>query len=207
MSRIVIVILIYHRHKPIYRSYLTRRFITVIKNSSWLDPVFSQLNPIHALTVQTAAVCRNSGAAAGGISRNCLSGRLSHVPDNELGESTFYTVRGFCDSDSTVTCRLRCSSQQLVAFHSLTSNTVQVGRQILAGGSLSRSSHTQVGEPKIGEHARWQLFCLSNNSDVHVIGSLLLVHCVLLLRAVCLFFSPSLSLSLVSLCRRDKFVA
>jgi hypothetical protein len=33
------------------------------------------------------------------------------------------------------------------------------------------------------------LFCLSNNSDVEVIGSLLLAHCVLLPRAVCLFFS------------------
>jgi hypothetical protein len=41
--------------------------------------------------------------------------------------------------------------------------------------------------------------------DVEVIGSLLLVRCVLLPRAVCLFLS--LSLSLVSLCRRDKFVA
>jgi hypothetical protein len=33
------------------------------------------------------------------------------------------------------------------------------------------------------------LFCLSNNSDVEVIGSLLLVHCVLLPRAVCLCLS------------------
>jgi hypothetical protein len=40
------------------------------------------------------------------------------------------------------------------------------------------------------------LFCLSNNSDVEVIGSLLLIHCV----------SPT-CLLLVSLCRRDKFVA
>jgi hypothetical protein len=31
------------------------------------------------------------------------------------------------------------------------------------------------------------LFCLSNNSDVEVVGSLLLVHPVLLPRAVCLF--------------------
>jgi hypothetical protein len=31
---------------------------------------------------------------------------------------------------------------------------VQVARQILAGGSLLRSGQTQVGEPKIGEHAQ-----------------------------------------------------
>jgi hypothetical protein len=41
------------------------------------------------------------------------------------------------------------------------------------------------------------LFCLSNNSDVEVIGSLLLVHCVLLPSAVCLF------LSLLFLCADD----
>jgi hypothetical protein len=34
-----------------------------------------------------------------------------------------------------------------------------------------------------------KLFCLSDNSDVEVIGSLLLVHRVLLSRAVCLFLS------------------
>jgi hypothetical protein len=32
---------------------------------------------------------------------------------------------------------------------------IQVGRQILAGGSLLRSGQTQDGEPKIGEHAQW----------------------------------------------------
>jgi hypothetical protein len=42
------------------------------------------------------------------------------------------------------------------------------------------------------------LFYLSNNSDVEVIRSLLLVHCVLLPRVVCLFFSLSLSVSIVS---------
>jgi hypothetical protein len=31
---------------------------------------------------------------------------------------------------------------------------VYVRRQILAGGSLLRSGQTQVGEPKIGEHAQ-----------------------------------------------------
>jgi hypothetical protein len=31
---------------------------------------------------------------------------------------------------------------------------VQVGRQILASGSLLRSGQTQVGVPKIGEHAQ-----------------------------------------------------
>jgi hypothetical protein len=31
---------------------------------------------------------------------------------------------------------------------------VQVGRQVLAGGSLLRSAQTQVGEPKIGEPAQ-----------------------------------------------------
>jgi hypothetical protein len=31
---------------------------------------------------------------------------------------------------------------------------VQVGRQILACGSLLRNGQTQVGEPKIGEHAQ-----------------------------------------------------
>jgi hypothetical protein len=31
---------------------------------------------------------------------------------------------------------------------------VQGGRQILAGGSLLRSGQTQVGEPKIDEHAQ-----------------------------------------------------
>jgi hypothetical protein len=36
----------------------------------------------------------------------------------------------------------------------LRSQPVQVGRQILAGGSLLRSGQTQVGEPKIGEHAK-----------------------------------------------------
>jgi hypothetical protein len=55
-----------------------------------------------------------------------------------------------------------------------------------------RSGQMQVGEPNIGEQCAVTLFCLSNNSD-EVIGSLLLVHCVLLPRAVCLF---SLSLSL-----------
>jgi hypothetical protein len=33
------------------------------------------------------------------------------------------------------------------------------------------------------------LFCLGNNSDVEVTGSLLLLHCVLLPCAVCLFLS------------------
>jgi hypothetical protein len=47
------------------------------------------------------------------------------------------------------------------------------------------------------------LFCLSNNSDVVVIGSLLLVHCVFLSHMPFVCFS----LSLVSLCRRDKSVA
>jgi hypothetical protein len=55
----------------------------------------------------------------------------------------------------------------------------------LAGGSLLCNGQTQVGEPKIGEHF------LINNSDVEVIGSLLLVHCVLLPRADCLFISLS----------------
>jgi hypothetical protein len=31
---------------------------------------------------------------------------------------------------------------------------LQFGRQILAGGSLLRGGQTQVGEPKIGEHAQ-----------------------------------------------------
>jgi hypothetical protein len=31
-------------------------------------------------------------------------------------------------------------------------------RQILAGSSLLRSAQTQVGEPKIGEHAQWHYF-------------------------------------------------
>jgi hypothetical protein len=31
---------------------------------------------------------------------------------------------------------------------------VQVGQQILAGGSLLRSVQTHVGEAKIGEHAQ-----------------------------------------------------
>jgi hypothetical protein len=48
-------------------------------------------------------------------------------------------------------------------------------------------------------------FCLSNNSDVEVIGSLLLVHCVLLLHAVSSFLSLSLSLS--CFCTREMFVA
>jgi hypothetical protein len=33
-------------------------------------------------------------------------------------------------------------------------NAVQAGRQVLAGGSLLRRGQTQVGEPKIGEHAQ-----------------------------------------------------
>jgi hypothetical protein len=32
--------------------------------------------------------------------------------------------------------------------------TVYVGRQILTGGSMLRSGQTQIGEPKIGEHAQ-----------------------------------------------------
>jgi hypothetical protein len=36
---------------------------------------------------------------------------------------------------------------------------------------------------------RSDTICLSNNSDVEVIGSLLLVHCVVLPHAVCLFLS------------------
>jgi hypothetical protein len=32
--------------------------------------------------------------------------------------------------------------------------TLQGGRQIVAGGSLLRSGQTQVGEPKISEHAQ-----------------------------------------------------
>jgi hypothetical protein len=67
-----------------------------------------------------------------------------------------------------------------------------------------RGGQMQVGEPKIGEQCAVTLFCRSNNSDIEVVGSLLLVHCVLL-PLHCL--SLSLSLSLVSLCRRDKFIA
>jgi hypothetical protein len=33
-------------------------------------------------------------------------------------------------------------------------SSLQVGRQILAGGSLLRSGQTPVGEPKIDEHAQ-----------------------------------------------------
>jgi hypothetical protein len=51
----------------------------------------------------------------------------------------------------------------------------------LGGGSLLRSGQTQVGEPKIGEHAERHYF-----ADVEVIRSLSLVHRVLLPRAVCL---------------------
>jgi hypothetical protein len=40
----------------------------------------------------------------------------------------------------------------LIAFPDVAN--LQVGRQIFAGGSLLRSGQTQVGEPKIGEHAQ-----------------------------------------------------
>jgi hypothetical protein len=43
--------------------------------------------------------------------------------------------------------------------------------QILAGGSLLCSVQTQVGEPKV-IIMRSETVCLSNNSDVEVIGSL-----------------------------------
>jgi hypothetical protein len=66
--------------------------------------------------------------------------------------------------------------------------TLQAGPQILADGSLLRSSQTQVGEPKIGRACAVTLFRLSN-PDVEVIGSLLLVYCVLLSRADFLFLS------------------
>jgi hypothetical protein len=39
-----------------------------------------------------------------------------------------------------------------------THTKVEVGWQILAGGSLLRSGQMQVGEPKIGEHAQWHYF-------------------------------------------------
>jgi hypothetical protein len=55
------------------------------------------------------------------------------------------------------------------------------------------------------------LFCLSSNSDVEIIGSLLLVHCMLLPHAVCLFLTfppPPLSLLFLSAdeisCSRDS---
>jgi hypothetical protein len=35
---------------------------------------------------------------------------------------------------------------------------VQVERQILAGESLLRSGQTQVGKPKVGEHAQYHYF-------------------------------------------------
>jgi hypothetical protein len=40
------------------------------------------------------------------------------------------------------------------AQHSCGENKIYVGRQTLAGGSLLRSGQTQVGEPKIVEHAQ-----------------------------------------------------
>jgi hypothetical protein len=87
----------------------------------------------------------------------------------------------------------RITSQPLtVAFiwHVIIGRTADFGRWI----SVAQWS----------DASRWAcavtLFCLSNNSDVEVRGSLLLVQCVLLPRAVCLFLS-------LSLCRRDKFEA
>jgi hypothetical protein len=63
------------------------------------------------------------------------------------------------------------------------------------GGALSRLSKLKQEEctGRIADFRRRfsvaTLICVSNNSDVEVIGSLLLVHCVLLPRAVCLFLS------------------
>jgi hypothetical protein len=53
--------------------------------------------------------------------------------------------------------------------------------------------NTKSGRKRKMNKEAW-IFCLSNNSDIEGIGSLLLVHCVLLPCAVCL----SLSLSFLS---------
>jgi hypothetical protein len=59
---------------------------------------------------------------------------------------------------------------------------VYVARRILAGGfSVAKWSDASRRSCAVTQ------FCLSNNSDVEIIGSLLLVHCVFLPRAVCLF--------------------
>jgi hypothetical protein len=100
--------------KPLFRSqwtlasqeipaiYGTRWFITVFKSISSLGPILSQPNPIYALTVLAATVCSlENGLGAmvsDGISQNYLSGWLSHIPDNKIGEGTFYTARGFCNT-------------------------------------------------------------------------------------------------------------
>jgi hypothetical protein len=75
----------------------------------------------------------------------------------------------------------------------------------VAGGSLLLSGQTQVGEPNIGSMCSDTLLPQSQlrrrGNNIAVISTL----CVS--AAYRLFISLSLSLSLVSLCRRDKFVA
>jgi hypothetical protein len=61
-------------------------------------------------------------------------------------------VEGSCEFSNEL-----LSSIKLKAFRDQVSGLLQkdtFGRQILAGGSLLRSGQTQVGEPKIGEHAQ-----------------------------------------------------
>jgi hypothetical protein len=70
----------------------------------------------------------------------------------------YFPQVGQNSSESSPSDKDAASEAMTTIFVSFLWWKLQVGLQILAGGSLLRSDQTQVGEPEFGEHAQWYYF-------------------------------------------------